>query len=274
MTIGVDVSMYQGKFSLPKLFAAGAGFGIIKATQATFTDPAFTANAKALVASGKPGGYYHFVDPDMEGGKQAETFAKAVNPILRDVDGLFIDVERGRQGPKVARAMARRLGQLVGPRKITLYTSFGYWRGCGNPDATDVFDGLWLAFYTEHRQPLDKDVDTSSVSFKARGLAGFSDAPLVQFGPLMLNGNQYDGNVYNDAAPWQSVFGKAPHLPPITERPRYRKGYTAAASLFRAAVDALNVPDPGQGPAWELGVEAARADALAALSDVGIGEPA
>lgn len=275
----VDVSVYQGVNGAPiaKLVAAGAKAIIMRASIGTAVDKALNENATACIEAGIPFGFYHFAYPGIDAPAQARAFYNAVRPFLHYDTALVYDAERAAAADR-ADGFARELRQLLGhDRQLTLYTSYGYWRGKGNPDATADYDALWLAYYTERHQRLDGHIDTSSVNFRVHGLAGFRTAAMIQFGPLTLDGRRYDGDLFGpDIDQWRKVLGDGdptPTRPPIDQRPRYRLGYNAYVDALTAYANTLTVPDPGSGPAWEAGVAAALDDSVAALADLHMGDP-
>lgn len=270
MRLGFDVSKYQGERGAPiqALFDNGATFGIIRAGLGLEVDPALAVNAARLALSAHDGGYYWFLWPGVNPEKQADLFWASIKDVLRPRDGVAADVEhRGLTLSDVFR-FGRRMRQHMGAtRQNTLYTNYATWRALGNPDASGVFDDLWLAYYTLSHQPI-KTADVSSVSFKVRGLAGFRKASLVQFGPLVYAGSRYDGDVYDDSlGPWRANLGDGRNpLPPLTDRPNYLKSYNA---IVNAIINALPTVDTGfHGPAADLGEKDARDDVLAAVTEL------
>jgi hypothetical protein len=277
--IVVDISKWQGAHGapIPKLVKRGAKAIIARASHGADPDVALDENAEALAAADIPHGFYHFADPGISAKDQAAAFWKAVKSHVQPGTALVFDAEKARAADR-ADDWAKELRQLMGSdRNLTLYTSYGYWRSQGNPDATGDYDALWLAYYTENHQDLDAAIDTSSVDFRVHGLAGFRRAAMVQFGPLVMDGHNFDGNAYgDDLATWRKVFGDgdpAPARPGMTERPRYRNGANAFLEALIANAQLLDVPDPGKGPAWEAGISDIRQDAIDALTSLHIGAP-
>jgi hypothetical protein len=275
----VDVSAYQGTGGAPiaKLVKAGAKAIIMRASIGTQPDVAVDENAQACIAAGIPFGFYAFAYPGLAAPDQARAFWKACSKYVKPDTALVYDAERGQAAAR-ADNFAKELRQLIGAdRQLTLYTSYGYWRSKGNPDATGDYDALWLAYYTERGQNLDAKLDTSSVDFRVHGLAGFRLAAMVQFGPLRLDGHAYDGDLYGlDISTWRKVLGDgdpSPVRPPVDQRPRYRLGANKYLDALIANAKLLDVPDPGNGPAWEVGVGDAKADAIDALTQLHIADP-
>ncbi len=279
--IGCDVSVYQGASGAPiaNLVDAGAEFVIMRATIGTQVDVALDENAKRVANAGVPGGFYTFAYPGVPAVDSARAFWQAVKSYVKPDTALVYDAERANAADK-AGAFAKELRRLIGEdRQLTLYTSYGYWRGQGNPDVTADYDALWLAYYTEHNQALDNTVDTSSVDFRVHGLAGFRKAAMVQFGPVRMDGHAYDGNKYDgNVATWRKTLGDGgdpkPHRPPVEERPKYRTGFNKYLNALIQNAKLLDVPDPGNGPAWEAGVGDAKTDALDALAALRLKDPA
>jgi hypothetical protein len=277
--IGVDVSTYQGANGAPiaKLVKAGAKFVIIRATIGSAQDSAIDENALAAIEAGVPFGFYCYAYPGVPAAAAAGAFWNAVKPYVAEDTALVYDAEQAQAADKADEWAKALRAAGAGQRNLTLYTSYGYWRGKGNPDATADYDALWLAYYTEGHQRLDANVDTSSVDFQCHGLAGFRRATMVQFGPLTLDGHAYDGDLYaGDIKSWRKVLGDGdptPVRPPIDERPRYRQGANAYLKALAANAKLLDVPDPGKGPAWETGVGDAKQDALDALAALHVGDP-
>jgi lysozyme len=72
---GIDVSHFQGNVDWKKVAASGISFAFVKATQgAHFTDPKFKENWAGTRAAGVLRGAYHFLDPSVDGKKQAAHF--------------------------------------------------------------------------------------------------------------------------------------------------------------------------------------------------------
>lgn len=275
----VDVSQYQGVGGAPigKLVAAGAKAIIMRASIGTQPDAAVDENANACIKAGIPYGFYAFAYPGLAAPDQARAFWKACGKYVKPDTALVYDAERG-QAANRADNFSHELRQLHGQdRQHTLYTSYGYWRSKGNPDATGDYDAMWLAYYTERGQNLDAKLDTSSVDFRVHGLAGFRMAAMVQFGPLRLDGHAYDGDLYGlDISTWRKVLGDgdpSPQRPPIDQRPRYRLGANKYLDTLIANAKLLDVPDPGNGPAWEVGVGDAKQDAIDALTALHLADP-
>lgn len=75
---GIDVSHHQQDIDWDKVFAAGAQFGYVKATQgATVVDARFQENIHAAILSGIPSGAYHFLSSLTPADRQADNFITA-----------------------------------------------------------------------------------------------------------------------------------------------------------------------------------------------------
>jgi len=293
--IAVDVSAHQGGANgapIPKLVKRGAQAIIARASIGNQVDVGLFKNGPALVDAGIPHGYYHFGLSGTSGSAQADTFWNAVKEFVQPNTALVFDAEAPGSVDQAA-DFAKQLRQHAGDRVVTLYTANWCWRPKGNPDATDYYDALWLAYYTEHRQQLNKSpIETSSVTFDAHGLAGFRHAAMVQFGPIYLDDPDrlIDCDLFaGDIGTWRQKLGDGDGAKgknghdgvngvdsddnPVVGRPRYRKGANAFLDALIADATQLPVPDSGHGPAWGQGVADARQDAIEALTALRIGPP-
>lgn len=76
---GPDVSHYQGVVKWATAKASGASFAFAKATEgASYSDPTFAANWKAMQAAGLVRGAYHFGHTNADAVQQATRFVQTV----------------------------------------------------------------------------------------------------------------------------------------------------------------------------------------------------
>lgn len=156
---GIDVSNFQGNYDWQhaKASVPGLAFGIFRATQGlggggtNSPDPFAKHNHDAIAAAGLSRGAYHFLDPSLDGARQASYFVTEMDGLgLTGTDMLWLDNEtaHGGQHPadvsKCARAFMAELDRLTphNPRGVYTFVSF----------AADGFNAgldsypLWLAF--------------------------------------------------------------------------------------------------------------------------------
>lgn len=268
-TIGTDVSHWQGENGAPigNLVDAGAQYIFAKAGQSDFADPSYDENIGRIRKTGVVAGAYWFLDQGT-GQDQADKFLD----IIGDPTGLVcvLDVEASGNPYREVKAFVKRFQQVTSGHPLLIYTSLGYWAGHGNVDASELGCDLWLARYTENHQPLDSDVDTSSVRFKV-DFGGWTRAVMVQFGPLVLDGERYDGDVLDGPIDVLKAYTGKPAQPwvPFPDRPRYRMHYNRQAEHEAQRFDRLGTtPPPNDSPAQKAAWKdfyAAAADAIRAL---------
>lgn len=79
MSLGIDVSHYNGKLDWGAIARAGVAFAYAKATEGVFfKDPEYVRNAAGAAANSIPFGAYHFFRPDQPALLQAGSFIRAV----------------------------------------------------------------------------------------------------------------------------------------------------------------------------------------------------
>lgn len=154
---GLDVSDYQGAYAWPvaKQRVAGLAFGTYRATQGlggpgtVSPDPQAEHNHEAIAAAGLARGAYHFLDPELDGAKQADYFLTYLGQLgLGQSDMLWLDTETA--GPTAAataecgQAFMAELDRLAphNPRGVYTYISFA---DAGNCDGLGAYP-LWLAW--------------------------------------------------------------------------------------------------------------------------------
>jgi len=96
---GIDISRYQGNVDFPRVYASGAHFVFIKATEgADYVDPNFADNWRRAKAAGMPRAAYHFMFWCRTATEQARWFEKNVP---NDPDALppILDVEWNNHSP-------------------------------------------------------------------------------------------------------------------------------------------------------------------------------
>lgn len=156
MISGVDVSHYQADLELERVRRAGGSFAIVKATQDTFTDPAFRTLLGRAKAAGLIRGAYHFL---VSNGASPEAQASAFVRAVKLANGgtlngmlLALDVEPyGASSPSLSdvRRWSAAFRKLAGrDRWLFLYTRSGVWARFGNPKIRSVMGSrtvLWEA---------------------------------------------------------------------------------------------------------------------------------
>lgn len=167
MTIlGIDISKWNGNWDADKAKQAGATFVFIKASQATFTDPQFTANWQKAKDAGLLRGAYHYLDYTKPGVDQANYFAD----LLKNDPGELppvVDYEQARtdNNPSAALGFLKDfLDQMIKRTELyedalikrpMIYSGPGFWASYGdqtNPEYWIQFP-LWNAHWTTSGTP-------------------------------------------------------------------------------------------------------------------------
>lgn len=79
---GIDISKWQGNWTIQKTIDQGVQYAFIKATQNGFTDSKFDANVAIATGANFPFGVYHFCDPGgISAIKQAQYFCNIVDGV-------------------------------------------------------------------------------------------------------------------------------------------------------------------------------------------------
>jgi len=273
--LGIDASHWQGEHGmsgawLDKLVECGVKWAIFKATQGTgFTDPAFADNRRKAEKRGILVGAYHFLERG-EGKAQADHFLRIVRatgsvkdiPLVVDVDVERVPTATAADDPdwRTVRAFLRRIREKAPRAERWLYSSPGYWRSIGNPDAKGLADALWQARWDGQRHTC-KRPNLPKVPPRA-GFAGFGKSPLWQFGSLkvVVKGKRksIDGNVFygTEADLVKAFTGREPR-PPLEDRPRYIECYNA---IIDEVLDMTGGVSVGVSGACAAGDEAAWVD--------------
>lgn len=160
---GYDVADFQGQFnwSAAKKSTPGLAFGVYRLTQGlgqnvASPDPDAAWNHAQIAANGLHRGAYHFLDPTLDGARQAAYFVSEHAKLgAAATDMLWLDNETPGSGPAATSACARafmaELDTLVphNPRGVYTFIDFartGYNAGLGSYP-------LWLA-YPSNAAPL------------------------------------------------------------------------------------------------------------------------
>ena len=149
---GVDVSHFQSDVDWKKVAASGISFAFVKATEGEhFTDPKFKKNWKEIHAAGIKRGAYHFLEPSVDGKKQAEHFLAVAK--LQPGDLLpVVDVEKiGKGGASELRknldAFLAEIRRATG-RDAIIYISPAFWEEHIEPGIKGSWKNpLWVAEY-------------------------------------------------------------------------------------------------------------------------------
>ena len=171
---GVDTSSGQGDIDWPEARDAGVAWVVMKATQGDYDDDsAFAGNWGAAKDAGVVRGAYHFFDPTLDGGAQAQYFLKAMGPLDAEDLSPMLDVEcptgptndclgfTGGTGVAPAADFRARMLDWLGTveavtgRKPMIYTYASFFAGTGQAgtgadvDTTglDAYP-LWIAAYS------------------------------------------------------------------------------------------------------------------------------
>lgn len=138
---GIDVSNFQGNYDWAHARASvpGLAFGIFRATQGlggggtNSPDPFARHNHDAIAAAGLSRGAYHFLNPSLDGARQANHFVTEMDGLgLLRADMLWLDNEDAHglapaAVSRCARAFMAELDKLCphNPRGVYTFISFG-----------------------------------------------------------------------------------------------------------------------------------------------------
>ena len=150
--LGCDVSHWQGEIDFAKMYAAGARFVFLKASQAAWTDRRFVQNYNAARQTPLLVGMYHYLDWTKPAIEQARYFASLVKEYPPDLPPV-LDYECRTNTPMREKAAGEAKAFVMEVQRYTsiqvmLYTSRGYWNEYGSDDRFWVDVPLWFAYYT------------------------------------------------------------------------------------------------------------------------------
>jgi GH25 family lysozyme M1 (1,4-beta-N-acetylmuramidase) len=160
-TPGLDVSHYQGDIYWPTVYAKGARFAYIKASESTtYVDPKFGQNYAGARAAGLVRGAYHFALPDRSSGTTQADYLLAHGGGLSP-DGMtlppMLDMEYNPYGATCyglspnsmalwVRAFSDRIHARTN-RYPTIYTTTNWWSTCTGNNAGFGANPLFIARY-------------------------------------------------------------------------------------------------------------------------------
>lgn len=288
--LGIDASKWQGLKGLPDahwraLKDKGVAFAICRASIGTMWDPSFPYNRERAEKHGIVFGAYHFLEQGIDTQAQAASFVRHIDK-TGGAPGVIavLDVEWSAGEDPLTWNRVRGFGRemrsgLPKDHPRVIYSAEVYIRAMGNPDLRPLFDQLWQARWCCTNPPVNGVEDLPARPPRA-GFGGFSGRPpLWQFGAFhyRVNGRRdsIDGNAWYGTLEELEALSNPPATPvPIEERPRYRQAYNLVVTGSASAAAAVPDPvDPGHGPAWAAGIEAAREDVESALSGLVIADP-
>lgn len=227
---GIDVSNYQGRFnwSAAATAEAKAGrplvFGLCRATQGlggsgtNSPDPHLAWNWQQIHAHGLYRGAYHFLNPALSGGGQAEYFVRTLEGQSGGVAGtdiLILDHEVKHAGAAAtAQAFMHELVTLMPHNPRAVYI---------NLDMARTGYGAGLGSYPLHIAAYQN----SAPSLKGTPWGAWH---LWQFGDSPWDLDAYNGTA-GDLKKWISSYGgpAAPVSAPVSSQPVMRNGSTGAA---------------------------------------------
>ena len=149
VTMGVDVSQFQGTVDWSMVHGAGYDFAFIRATSGTtLADTQFANNWSGAGANGVIRGAYHFFHPSQDPVAQADFFVQTAGvPQAGDLPGVLdLEVTDGLNATDVrtaALAYLARVQQTTGRTPI-IYLSTSFFNAIGSPSAFGS-DTLWIA---------------------------------------------------------------------------------------------------------------------------------
>lgn len=147
---GIDISRYQPNVDWVKVRAAGIEYAVPKASQSNFMDPKFKEHYAGARSVGILRSAYHFLVPDMDGTKQANTYLKALGDDLPELPTV-LDIEAKTDNLFKLASIAQQWLDIVekatGKRPI-IYTAAWYWNaGIQNFAKWAGNYPLWVAAY-------------------------------------------------------------------------------------------------------------------------------
>lgn len=183
--MGIDVSHWQGDVDWKKVQAHGIKFAFVKATEGLAPkDPKFDRNWKALKDVDLIRGAYHFLDPTIDGRKQARHFLATVNFAPGDIIPV-VDVERLKRtsNAELHRQLVRFLDEVKTRTGLNcmIYVSPAFWKEHLAPEEkTPRTNHLWVAAYEVKDPPTIAGLPAWSVwqytrKGKVPGVAGETD---------------------------------------------------------------------------------------------------
>eukprot|EP00040_Diaphanoeca_grandis_P019781 m.104738 g.104738 ORF g.104738 m.104738 type:complete len:330 (-) comp27591_c1_seq1:156-1145(-) len=163
---GPDVSSYQGRVSWSSVKAAGAGFGIAKATEGeTVTDGEFASNWASMRSVGMGArGAYHFAHPGESASTQASHFVKTVGHLghgefyVLDIESATSKLRASGNWTKEVRAdvaawcvsFVNEVMSLsgVGKNRVWIYTGAWFWDPDAGGSSALSAHPLWVSGYS------------------------------------------------------------------------------------------------------------------------------
>ena len=150
--MGIDVSHWQGDVDWRKVQAHGIKFAFVKATEGLAPkDPRFDRNWKALKDVDLIRGAYHFLDPAIDGRKQARHFLETVKFAPGDIIPV-VDVERLKRtsNAELHRQLVRFLDEVKARTELNcmIYVSPEFWKEhLASNEKSPRTNHLWVAAY-------------------------------------------------------------------------------------------------------------------------------
>jgi GH25 family lysozyme M1 (1,4-beta-N-acetylmuramidase) len=196
-TPGLDVSHYQGDIAWPTVYAKGARFAYVKATESTtYTDPKFAQNYAGAGAAGLARGAYHFALPDRSpGATQADYLLAHGGGSPPDGMSLppMLDIEYNPYGatcygltPNAMVLWIRAFSNEVRARTSrypTIYTTTNWWTTCtGNNSSFGATNPLFIARY-------NSTVGTLPAGWPAYTMWQYADAGVLPGDQDRFNGS-------------------------------------------------------------------------------------
>lgn len=154
ITMGIDVSHFQGDVDWPSI-AHKLGFAFIKGTEGmAYVDPKFKANAQNLKLNNINFGVYHFYLPNEDPKKQAEHFLQTiqgVSPELRPV--LDVELSQGLDKKAISKGVTTWLNIVETALGCTpiLYSYASFYDSYLGREFNDY--PFWLAGFTDQLKP-------------------------------------------------------------------------------------------------------------------------
>lgn len=159
MRLGVDVSEHQPEFDF-----TGFDFAILRTTDGTYRDHAFSRHLAGARSAGLDVAAYHYLRSPEEGTSVDEQVDAAIATMGADPLPIWIDVESPAGLTLEHVAAARNAFSAAGVVVEGIYTSARYWRKHMLLADAHAFGKLWLAHWGANpaTNPFRDDLPTSA----------------------------------------------------------------------------------------------------------------
>ncbi len=214
---GIDISQYQTVSSWAKV-AASEQFVIIKATEATYTDPKFSSHRAGAKGTNLTVGYYHYLRFSMSGVTQANAFIKAVGalepddlpPMLDVEDSPGADANSPAENAKIVQEWLDTVEAALGKRPF-IYSGGGFWGrpSFGNPAQFANYYFCWSKYSASNSCPQVPDNLVSRIKMWQYRADAFPQYNIPAGQTDGINGAVDQDVFYGDLAAFKGFVGAA-----------------------------------------------------------------